>query len=381
MNFSLTEDQTRLRESIIRFARHELEDDVRSRDARGEFSPELWEKCARFGIQGLPVPEEYGGSGTDALTTIVALEALGYGCKDNGLLFSLNAQMWSCQLPLVRFGTPEQKRAYLHALCNGTMIGIQGMTEPGSGSDAFGLRTSAEKNGGHFVLNGAKTFITNAPVADVFIIFAKTDPAKGFAGISAFIVERSAPGLSVSRELHKMGLRTSPMGEVALAACEVPVENLLGPLGAGMAIFNHSMDWERSCILACAVGTMQRQLDRCVTYAKERTQHGQPIGKYQAVAHRIADMQVRLETARLLLYKVGWLKAQGRPATAEAAMAKLYLSECFVQSSLDAMQIFGGYGYMAEYELERDLRDAVGSRVYSGTSEIQKNIIAGRLGL
>jgi hypothetical protein len=381
MDFSLTQEQQDLQKAIIRFAEQELRDDVMGRDERREFSRALWEKCARFGIPGLPIPEQFGGSGFDALTTIVALEALGYGCKDNGLLFSLNAQMWSFELPLLKFGRDEQKARYLPRLCDGSLIGVQAMTEPLSGSDAFGLRTTAVKQGDRYVLNGSKTFVTNAPVADAFLVFARTDAGRSLAGLSAFIVERDAPGLTVSAEMHKMGLRTSPMGELALSDCAVPEENLLGPLGAGSTIFNVSMDWERTCILATALGTMQRHLERSVGYAKERTQFGQPIGKFQAVAHRIVDMKVRLETARLLLYKVGWLKANGKRTTVESAMVKLHLSECFLHSSLDALHIHGGYGYTAEYELERDLRDAVGGRIYSGTSEIQRNIIAGGLGL
>jgi alkylation response protein AidB-like acyl-CoA dehydrogenase len=381
MDFSLSREQLELRDSVIRFARRELTDDVLQRDAQGEFSPVFWRKCAEFGIQGLPIPEEYGGSGSDALTTIVALEALGYACKDNGLLFSLNAQMWSCEIPILKFGREDQKRRYLPGLSGGSLIGIQAMSEPGSGSDAFSLRTLAEKKGNRYVLNGSKTFITNAPVADVFVVFARTDPARGFAGVSAFVIERGTPGLSVSGAMHKMGLRTSPMGEVVLQDCEVAAESMLGSAGAGLAIFNHSMDWERGCILACAVGTMERQLERCIRYAKERTQFGQPIGKFQAVSHRIVEMKVRLETARLLVYKFGWLKANGKHTVVESAMAKLYLSECFLRSSLDALQIFGGYGFMTEYEVEREVRDAVGSRLYSGTSDIQRNIIAGGLGL
>ena len=235
--------------------------------------------------------------------------------------------------------------------------------------------------GDGYVLNGSKTFITNAPIADIFVVFARTDPAKGFAGLSCFVMDRGTPGLSVSRELHKMGLRTSPMGEVAFQDCEVSAESLLGSPGAGMAIFNHSMDWERGCILASALGTMQRQLEQCVNYAKERTQFGHPIGKYQAVSHRIVDMKIRLEAARLCLYRYAWLKATGKPTKVDSAMAKLVVSESFLQSSLDALQIHGGYGYMQEYELEREVRDAVGSRLYSGTSDIQKNIVAGGLGL
>ncbi len=381
MDFLLTPAQAELREAVIRFAQRELDDDVRARDARGEFSRELWRRCAAFGIQGLFLPEEYGGSGQDPLTTIIALEALGYACRDNGLLFSLNAQMWSCELPLLKFGREDQKRRYLPGLCDGTLIGIQGMTEPASGSDAFSLRTTAERREDEYVLNGSKTFITNAPVADLFVIFARTDPSKGFAGLSAFVIERDTPGLVVSREMHKMGLRTSPMGELAFQDSTVPADALLGSPGAGLAIFNTSMDWERCCILACAVGTMQRQLERCVRYAKERQQFGRSIGQFQAVSHRLADMKVRLETARLLLYKVGWMKANGMHTLTESAMVKLYLSECFVHSALDAVQLFGGYGYMAEYELERELRDAIASRLYSGTSDIQRNIVAGGLGL
>jgi hypothetical protein len=381
MDFALSPEQVELRESTIRFARRELADDLLGRDARGEFSRPLWEKCATFGIQGLFVPAEYGGSGFDVLTTIVALEALGYACKDNGLLFSLNAQMWSCELPLLKFGREDQKRRYLPGLCDGSLVGVQAMSEPGSGSDALSLRTTAEPRGNRYLLNGSKTFITNAPMADLFVVFGRTGEGKGFADISGFLVERDTPGLTVSPPIHKMGLRTSPMAELAFADCEVEGDALLGKPGAGWFIFNTSMEWERSCILACAVGTMERQLERCIAYARERKQFGQPIGKFQAVAHKIVDMKIRLETARLLLYRVGWLKANRRQSLIDSAMVKLFLSECFLHSSLDAVQIHGGYGYTAEYELERELRDAVGSRLYSGTSEIQRNIIAGGLGL
>jgi alkylation response protein AidB-like acyl-CoA dehydrogenase len=381
IDFNLTEDQERLRQELIRFAQRELNDDLLDRDHAGEFSRNAWNKCAAIGIQGLPVPQEYGGQGADPLTIIVAMEALGYGCRDNGLLFSLNAQMWSCAVPLVRFGSDEQKGRYLPGLCGGSTIGVQAMTEPDSGSDAFSLSTRATARQGGWVLNGRKTFITNAPVADLFVVFATTDPGKGFASISAFLMSRDTQGLSVSPPAEKMGLRTSPMGEVFLDDCEVPKDALLGPSGAGMAIFNVSMDWERSCILAGAVGSMRRQLERSLAYARERKQFGQPIGKFQAVAHRIVDMKLRLETARLLLYRLGWIRGQGRTSPLEAAMVKLYVSECYLRSSLDALQVHGGYGYMAESELEREVRDAVGGRIYSGTSDIQRNIIAGHLGL
>jgi alkylation response protein AidB-like acyl-CoA dehydrogenase len=381
MDFELNEDQRRFRNEVIRFARAELNNDLIARDHDSVFPSDAWKRCAAFGLQGVPVPEDFGGSGADPLTIMLALEALGYACRDNGLIFSLNAQMWSCEIPLVRFGTEEQKRRYLPGLCDGSLIGVQAMTEPGSGSDAFSLTTRAERRGDRYVLNGSKTFITNAPVADLFVVFATSDPGKGFAGLSAFLVERGSSGVSTGRPVRKMGLRTSPMSEVFFQDCEVSSANVLGRPGGGMAVFNASMDWERSCILASAVGTMQRQLERSIDYARERKQFGQSIGKFQAVSHRIVEMKLRIETARLLLYRLGWLKGRGRTSAHEAALVKLHVSESFVRSSLDAIQIHGGYGYMTELELERELRDAIGGRLYSGTSDIQRNIIAASLGL
>jgi alkylation response protein AidB-like acyl-CoA dehydrogenase len=381
LDLSWSEEQREYRDQVARFARAELNENLVERDREGEFSPEAWKRCAAFGIQGLPVPEEYGGGGADPLTIVLAMEALGYGCRDNGLIFSLNAQMWSCEAPIVRFGTDEQKRKYLPGLCDGSLVGVQAMSEPGSGSDAFSLSTTARSKDGSYVLNGSKTFITNAPIADVFVVFAATGQGKRLGSISAFLVDRDTPGVSTGSPFHKMGLRTSPMSEVVLSDCEVAEENLLGTPGAGVAIFNSSMDWERSCILASAVGSMERQLERCIAYAKERTQFGQTIGKFQAVSHKIVDMKLRLETARLLVYQQAWRKTQGRSSPLDAAMVKLHVSECYLKCSLDALQIHGGYGYMTESELEREVRDAVGGRIYSGTSEIQRNIIAGYLGL
>lgn len=381
MEFSWTEDQLRLKASIREFAQRELNTDLIERDRAGELSRENWQKCAAFGIQGLAVPEEFGGSGLDPLTSILALESLGYGCRDNGLIFAINAQMWAVQTPIVRFGSPEQKSRYLPALVSGRSIGAHAMTEPGTGSDSFALSTKAEKRGDRYVLSGAKTFVSNAPFADVFLVFATVNKARGFMGVTAFLVDKGTPGLSVSRPIEKLGLRTAPLGEVILEDCNVGMEQRLGREGNGSVIFNHSMGWERSSILASYLGTLERQLERCLEYAKQRRQFGKPIGSFQLVSSKLVNMKLRLETARLLLYKAGWLRAQGHEATEEAAMAKLYLSECCVQSSLDAVQIFGGYGFTKEFELERDLRDSVGSRIYSGTSEIQMAIIARQLGL
>jgi hypothetical protein len=381
MDFSWTEEQIQFRDSIIEFAAGRLNKDMIARDRSAKFSRDLWKECAEVGILGLALPEEYGGTNQDVLTTMLIVEGLGYGCRDNGLVFALNAQMWSVQHPIAKFGTDEQKQKYLPALCSGDLIGAHGMTEPDAGSDAFSLRTRAEKREGGYVLNGSKTYVTSAPDSDLAVVFATTNPKLKRWGISAFIVERGTPGFDVSRGMDKMGLRTAPVGELILQDCVVPEESRLGPEGAGVSVFNSSMEWERSCILAGNIGAMDRQLQDCIRYARERRQFGQQIGKFQSVANRIADMKVRLETARLMLYKVAWLKSQGKPAEMEAAIAKLYLSECFVESSMDAIRVHGGYGYMTESGVERDLRDAVGGTIYSGTSDIQRVIIAGWLGL
>jgi alkylation response protein AidB-like acyl-CoA dehydrogenase len=380
-DFSWSDEQERYRDSVIQFAQRHLNDEIIRRDSEGEFSMEAWNKCASFGVQGLPVPEEYGGSAADPLTIVLAMESLGYGCEDNGLLFSLNAHMWSCEVPVLRFGTDEQKRRYLPALCDGSLIGVQAMTEPNSGSDAFSLATTAERDGDEYVLNGSKMFITNAPIAGLFVVFASTDLRQRFGGISAFLVERDCPGMEIGQPLEKMGLRTSPMSEIAFIDCRVRAEQMLGSPGAGMAIFNGSMDWERSFILASVVGTMQRQLENCIVYARERKQFGQPIGHFQSVSNKIVDMKVRLESARLLMQHLAWSRASGKTTSLESALVKLNVSECFLASSLDSVQIHGGYGYMTESGIERHVRDAIASRIYSGTSEVQRSIVARKLGL
>ena len=381
MDFSWDEEQLAFRAAVVKFAQNELNEGLIERDLEAVFSRENWQKCADFGLIGLPYAEEYGGSDADIMTTMLAMEGLGYGCRDNGLIFAMNAQMWSVQMPIDKFGTEEQKKKYLAGMNSGELIGAHAMSEPDSGSDAYSLRTRAEKVDGGYMLNGSKMFVTNAPIADVFVVFATIDPEKGIGGVTAFIIERDTEGLSVSRDLEKMGLRTSPMGEVILQDCFLPEENRLGPEGAGSSIFNSSMEWERSCILGSYIGAMEHQLENAVRYVRERQQFGQPIGKFQSVSNRIADMKVRLETARLILYKVAWLKMNGKSAIMEAAIAKLYLSESFIESSIDGVRTLGGYGYMTEFEVERDVRDAFGGVLYSGTSDIQRLIIARWLGL
>jgi alkylation response protein AidB-like acyl-CoA dehydrogenase len=315
------------------------------------------------------------------------MEALGRGCRDNGLVFSLNAQMWACQMPILHYGSEAQKREWLPRLVAGEVLGAHAITEPGAGSDVFSLTTRAERaevaGGPGYRLNGAKTFATNAPVAGVLVTFAYLDRASEGRGkaLTAFLVTPDRPGVTVSRPVHKMGLRTSPMGEVAFEDCLLPESARLGPEGAGLAIFNSAMEWERACIFAAHLGAMERLLEDCVRYARERRQFGQPIAKYEAVADRIADMKVAIDAGRFLLYRVGWLKDQGKSAVMEAAIAKLFVSETHVKAALDALHLHGGYGYMREYPIEREVRDALSGTLYSGTSEMQRKIIARCLGL
>ncbi|MDX1621038.1 MAG: acyl-CoA dehydrogenase family protein [Nitriliruptorales bacterium] len=380
MDFEWSEDQLLLRDSVRDFASR-LDHDVMGHDAGGIFPMSAWKRCAEFGIQALAVPNDYGGTGASPLSLVLAMEALGYGCRDSGLLFALNAQMWACQHPIVQFGSEEQKQRYLPRFADGSLIGSHAMSEPGSGSDAFSLSTTAERHGEKFVINGSKTFVTNAPAAGLFVLFARTDTSETLGGLTAFLVERDVAGLSVGRPLQKMGLRTAPMSEVFLSDCVVPANSVLGGVGGGMMVFNEAMELERSLILACTVGIMERNLERCVTYARERRQFNRSIAKFQAVSHRIAEMKVRLETSRLLLYRLGWKLERGHNVGLDSALVKLHLSESYLASSLEALQVHGGYGYMSEYEFERDVRDAIGSRLYSGTSDMQRNLIARHLSL
>ncbi|MEL6326292.1 MAG: acyl-CoA dehydrogenase family protein [Cyanobacteria bacterium J06626_23] len=382
MDFSWSEEQLAFKQRVVEFAQQNLNGDIVERDYQGKFSWENWRKCAEFGIQGMCMPEEYSGSlAMDILTAVLAMEALGYGCEDNGLTLALNAQMWTVQILLHLFGTEDQKQRYLPPLCRGEWIGVHALSEPNSGSDVYSLKTQADKCEGGYRLNGRKKFVTCAPICDLALVFATLDPSLGKWGVTAFLVERTTPGFSTGPVKDKMGLRTTPFGEIFFDDCFVLEENRLGPEGAGFSFSHSSLEYDRCFNLASELGTMERQLEKTVAYAKSREQYGQPIGKFQSVSNRVADMKLRLETARLLLYKVAWLKERNQPAMLEAALLKLYLSECFVASGLDAVRIHGGNGYLTEYEVERDLRDAIGGVIYAGTSDIQRNIIARSLGL
>lgn len=376
-----TPEQAEFFNAVVAFARSLPREEVRGHDRAAEFPWEAWKRCGEFGIQGLPAPEEHGGSGADVVTTMLGLEALGYGCTDNGLVFSINAHMWTSVVPIWQHGTDAQRDRWLAGLCSGDLVGCHAITEPEAGSDPFAMTTSARKTADGYAITGRKTFITNAPIADLLIVFARTSEGVGPYGISAFLVERGTPGCSTAGEIDKLGLRTSPMSEVVLDDCEVPESAMLGRQGRGADVFRTSMMWERACIMASQVGLMRRTMETCIAYARERRQFGQPIGKFESVAGKIANMKIAVDAGRALVLRVGRRMDLGKDASLEAAVAKTFVSEASVRTHLDALQIHGGYGYTTEFEVERALRDALGGTIYSGTSEVQRRIIARYLGL
>ncbi len=372
MDFLWDEEQIELKKAMVKFARTL---DSTPKDEHG-FSRASWQACADFGVLALLVPEDYGGLNIDELTVALVLEGLGYGCRDNGLLFALNAHLWGVQHPIQCYGTPRQIDKYIRSLCNGEAIGALAMTEPDSGSDAFSLRTQAQRRNDGYVINGNKTFVTNAPIADLFVVYAGVQVNGLHPKITAFIVEGDMPGVRIGQPIAKMGLQGALLSQVFFDDCYVPRENRLGAEGAGRFLFNKTMDWERTYILATYIGTMQRILEEAIDYARQRQQFGQPISRFESVSNRIVEMKLRLETARLLLYKTAWLKSIGQDTTLESAMVKLYLSESLLKSAQDALRIRAGYGYMTEFGIERDLRDAFGCIFCSGTSDLQRQVIA-----
>lgn len=382
MDFSYTDEQIDLRESIIKFSNQELNDDIAEFDRKGMFPADKWRKCAEMQIMALPFPEEYGGHGANFLTTVLSYNALGYACKDAGLVHAIGTQIL-CGLQILLFGDADQKKKYLPAVCSGEKIFAQAITEPGSGSDALSMRTKAEKSkDGKYVLNGSKIFITNGPIADVVVVFAVTDPAKkALGGISSFIVEKEFEGFERCKPMEKMGLKTLQNGELVFQNCIVPQTQILGREGQGALIFNESMELERCFLPAAHLGTMERIIEKCVRYVNERSAFGQNIGKFQSVANKIAQMKVNIELSKLMLHKAAALKDQKKRASLEASIGKLFISESLKKACLDAVQIHGGYGFMTEYEIERDLRDSIAATIYSGTSEMQHNMISRLIGL
>lgn len=385
MDFSWPEEYLQYQQTVIDFAQANLNEDAAERNEQQRFSRQLWKKCADFGIQSLAAPQAYGGQleTVDFPRALLAMEGLGYASLDNGLPFGLNAQMWTVQMPLAQFGSDAQKEKYLTGMVTGDLIGAHALTEPTAGSDVMSMQLAAKKVDGGYLLNGSKCLITLGPVADVILVFANARPAMGKWGVSAFLIDRGTPGFTQSEKIDKMGMRSIPIGELTFTDCFIPTSALLGSEGSGFAIVNHSLEYDRCAILASQLGAMERQLEDSVTFAKEREQFGQQISSFQSVSNRLVDMKLRIETARLLLYKTAWLKQAGKPALMEAAMLKLHLSEAFVASSLDAMRTRGGMSYLSGTVggYEQNMRDSIGGILYAGTSDIQRNIIAKLMGL
>lgn len=380
MDFSWTPKQEQLRKDVVEFARQSLSCDMIKHDREGVFNHDAWNKCGDFGVHGWLIPSAYGGGGLDILTTIYGMQALGYACKDNGMLFGMNAHIWACEMPLLSFGNNEQKEKYLPLLASGRWIGAHAATEPQAGSDIFNLTTIATKEGDEYIINGTKHYVTNGAVADLFIVFASIDLALGEKGLTVFLIEKGTPGLEITPVIPTMGDRTAQVTRLKLNNCVVPVRSRLGEEGAGMTIFTHSMEWERGFILSTAVGTMQRILEQSIDYARKHKQFGQSIAKFQLVSTKLVDMKLLLESAKMHLYKMAWMKEQRKIALLEAAITNLFISEAWVELCMKAIEIHGGNGYMTELELERELRDAIGSKFYSGTSEIQRTVIAKFIG-
>ncbi len=380
MDFAFTEEQLLFKQSVIEFAQKEILPGAAERDEEARFDRDVWDKAAEFGLMGLPYPEEYGGSGASVVDTSIAGEAIGYGGCDAGFSLSWGAHVVIGGIPIWQLGTEEQKKKYLPKIASGEWISGLGLTEPEAGSDAAGLLTTADKKDGYYVLNGTKTFITNGPVGNVFVVLAKTDKEKGPAGISGFIVEKGFPGFSIGKEIHKTGNRSSPTSELIFDNAEVPAENLLGVENAGfLGVAMATLEWERSVMLAAAIGGQEIQLEECISYAKQRKQFGRPIAKFQAVQFMLADMKMWLETSRWILYKTAWNKDQGIMDTMTASLSKLYITEVSLKAARNAIQIHGGYGYTKEYAVERSYRDAQLGVLGGGTSEIQRYIIAREL--
>ncbi len=378
MDPRLSEEQEAFAASVREFAKEHVEPGVVERDRAGTWDWDVWKQVADFGLAGLPIPEEYGGSGADVLTTGVALEALAYGGRDAGLNLSLGAHLTIGAMPIALHGTDEQKQRWLPRMATGETVGAFAITEPEAGSDTAGMKTRAEHHGDTWVINGSKTFITNGELADVVTVVARSDAdAPAGQAFTAFLVEKDTPGFEVARSLKKLGNRTSPTNELSFTDVAVHESQILGEVGTALwAVGFECFDWERCCMIGSAVGGMARDLDESVRYAKEREAFGKPIGRFGAIQHKLAAMRIRLEAARHLQRQAAWLKDQGLEHQMEAAIAKAYVGDAAVESSLDAIQLHGGWGYIDEFHVERSLRDAKLATIGGGTTEIQEMIIA-----
>jgi len=378
LNFDLTDEQQMIKRTIKEFADEVVAPGAVERDRSKEFPVDIFKQLSDMGMMGLPFPEEYGGAGADTVSFAIVTEELSRACASTGITYSAHISLGGA--PLNLFGTDEQKQKYLTPICTGESFGAFGLTEPNAGSDAGGTETTAVEDGDDWVINGSKVFITNASYAKHLAITAITDIKDGKKEISAIIVPTDAEGFKVISNYEKMGLNASNTTELILENVRVPKENLLGVRGNGFRQFLTTLDGGRIGIGAMAVGIAQAAFDRALQYSKERKQFGKTLSQFQVTQFKLADMALKIELARNMVYKAAWLKDQGRPFSKEASMCKLYASEMAMEVCDEAIQIHGGYGYMKEYEVERYLRDAKLLEIGEGTSEVQKMVIARLIG-
>jgi butyryl-CoA dehydrogenase len=377
MNFQLSKEHQMARQLFRDFAVNEVEPLAQEIDEEERFPLETVEKLSKYGFMGIPFPKEYGGQGCDYLTYAMAVEELSKVCGTTGVIVSAHTSL--CGGPLYEFGTEEQKKKYLTKVASGEWVGAFGLTEPGAGTDAAGQQTKAVLDGDNYVLNGSKIFITNGSYADCYIIFAMTDKSQGTRGISAFIVEKGFPGFSIGKKELKMGIRGSATCELVFEDCIVPKENLLGKEGQGFKIAMKTLDSGRIGIAAQALGIAQGAIDQTVKYVKERKQFGRAIAKFQNTQFQLADMQTKVDAARLLVYRAAAVKDAGQAYGVEASMAKLFAAEVAMEVTTKAVQLYGGYGYTRDYPVERMMRDAKITEIYEGTSEVQKMVISANM--
>ena len=375
MNFGLTREQELVRQMVREFAVNEVKPIAAEIDETERFPMENVKKMAELGMMGIPFPKEFGGAGGDVLSYIITVEELSKVCGTTGVIVSAHTSL--CASLIYENGTPAQKEKYLVPLAKGEKIGAFGLTEPGAGTDAAGQQTTAVLDGDNYILNGSKIFITNGGVADTFIVFAMTDKSQGTRGISAFIVEKDFPGFSIGKKEEKLGIRASSTTELIFENCIVPKENLIGKEGKGFGIAMKTLDGGRIGIAAQALGIAEGAYEESVKYMKERKQFGRSLSAFQGLQWMIAEMETKIEAAKLLVYKAAWLKQNKLPYSVDAAKAKLFAAEVAMDVTTKAVQIHGGYGYTKEYPVERMMRDAKITEIYEGTSEVQKMVIAG----
>ncbi|MED3571207.1 acyl-CoA dehydrogenase [Cytobacillus praedii] len=376
MNLRFTEEQEMMRKMVRDFAQAEIAPFIEKME-QGEFPREILRKMGELGLMGIPIPEQYGGSEMDFTSYIIAINELSKVSATVGVILSVHTSVGTN--PIVYFGTEEQKQKYVPKLASGEYLGAFCLTEPSAGSDAGGLKSKARKDGDHYIINGSKVFITNGGEADIYIVFASTNPELGSKGISAFIVEKDTPGLVIGKDEHKMGLHGSRTLQLSFEDMRVPAENLLGEEGQGFKIAMANLDVGRIGIAAQALGIAEAALEAATGYAKERVQFGKPIAAQQGIGFKLADMATSVEAAKLLIYRAADLRQRGVKCGKEASMAKLYASRTAVEVTTDAIQVFGGYGYTEDYPVERYFRDAKITEIYEGTSEIQRIVISKQL--